>query len=138
MKGIIKNHPDPKIKENPTLEEVGINARVSKILESENIKTLSDLLTYSMYELKQIKSLSKNSIVSIALVLHKYGFAIEDNEIEQEIIKDKLTKKQAKKVNIEEVGFSQRVMLGLKRAGINTLGDLINYSAEEILNIKNI
>ena len=138
VKGIIKNHPDPKIKENPTLEEVGINARVSKILESENIKTLSDLLTYSMYELKQIKSLSKNSIVSIALVLHKYGFAIEDNEIEQEIIKDKLTKKQAKKVNIEEVGFSQRVMLGLKRAGINTLGDLINYSAEEILNIKNI
>ena len=138
VNGIIKNHPDYRIKNNPTLEEVGMDARVSKILESENIKNLAELLTYSMYELKQMKSLSKNSILSIVLTLHKYGFSIEDEEIEQDLWQTNITKKQAKKMRVEEVGFSPRTVLGLRRAGIETLGDITNYSTEDILKIKNI
>jgi DNA-directed RNA polymerase alpha subunit len=134
----IKNNSISIIKRNPSLLELGINEKVCEILRSENIVTLADVLTHSVDELKHVKGLSRSSIISILLMLHKYGFAIEDEEMKNEVMKIALSKKQAKKVNIEDVGFSPRTAQGLKRAGINTLGDLVNYSAEEIMEINNI
>ena len=134
----IKYHPDELIKNNPQLRALGINDRICKILENDNIKTLSDLLSYSIYDLRQMGTLSKHNITTIAQIVHRYGFVIEDENVDKEMVGKKISRAKAKKILIEEARFSTRTLLSLKRVGINTFADLIDYSAEEIMKIKNI
>ena len=59
-------------------------------------------------------------------------------EVISEEEKEKNEKEKILNKTIEELDFSVRSYNCLKKSGINTLRDLINYSPEEVIKIKNL
>lgn len=86
-------------------------------------------------ELKGLKGVTDDSVRQIREALSKMNLnLVEEKDVKPEDEKDILSKR------IESVNFFKGkydVMTGkLKRKGINTLGDLINKSADELLEVQ--
>jgi DNA-directed RNA polymerase subunit alpha len=66
--------------------------------------------------------------------------AIDDTYAEVEILVEKEEEKKDKvlEMSIEELELSVRASNGLKRANINTVGDLIEKTREEMSKIRNL
>ena len=64
----------------------------------------------------------------------------EDTEVVDEVWKgdEGEVKEQILNKTIEELDFSVRSFNCLKRAGINTVGDLINKSPDEMMRVRNL
>ena len=64
----------------------------------------------------------------------------EDSEVADEVWKgdENAAKEQILNKTIEELEFSVRSFNCLKRAGINTVGDLISKSPEEMMRVRNL
>ena len=77
--------------------------------------------------------------------LHRQNLALfidlaEDTDVTAEVWKDNDSKDKEAILNktIEELEFSVRSFNCLKRAGINTVGDLVNKSPEEMMRVRNL
>ena len=62
----------------------------------------------------------------------------ETNVVEMMVEKDEKGKEKILEMTIEELDLSVRSFNCLKRAGINTVDDLINKSEEEMMKVRNL
>ena len=62
----------------------------------------------------------------------------ETNVVEMMVEKDEKGKEKILEMTIEELDLSVRSFNCLKRAGINTVNDLIEKSAEEMMKVRNL
>ncbi|WP_461831877.1 DNA-directed RNA polymerase subunit alpha [Aquifex sp.] len=85
---------------------------------------------------------SPNDSLKEALEILKKHYELLENisekkpVVEQKVVSDELTEKLT--LSIEELDISQRALNSLKRIGINTIGDLVRMTEEELKNTKNI
>jgi len=121
--------------------------KVSYNVESSGLSQFSnyDKLTLEIFTNKSIlpdEALSKSANILIKYLKLFTKFSPVDIESTEEFIseeeKEKSEKEKILNKTIEELDFSVRSYNCLKKSGINTLRDLINYSPEEVIKIKNL
>jgi DNA-directed RNA polymerase subunit alpha len=121
--------------------------KVSYNVENASLTQFSnyDKLTLEIFSNKSIlpdEALSKSANVLIKYLKIFTKFSPEDIELASELVseeeKEKSEKEKILNKTIEELDFSVRSYNCLKKSSINTLKDLIKYSPEEIIKIKNL
>lgn len=121
--------------------------KVSYNVENASLTQFSnyDKLTLEIFSNKSIlpdEALSKSANILIKYLKIFTKFSPEDIELASELIseeeKEKSEKEKILNKTIEELDFSVRSYNCLKKSSINTLKDLIKYSPEEIIKIKNL
>ncbi|HDK27754.1 MAG TPA: DNA-directed RNA polymerase subunit alpha [Candidatus Atribacteria bacterium] len=121
--------------------------RVSYNVESSDLSQFSnhEKLILEIFTNKSIlpdEALSKSANILIKYLKIFTKFSPVDIESTEEFIpeegKEKSEKDKILNKTIEELDFSVRSYNCLKKSGINTLRDLINYSPEEVMKIKNL
>lgn len=121
--------------------------KVSYNVENASLTQFSDYdkLTLEIFSNKSIlpdEALSKSANILIKYLKIFTKFSPEDIELASELVseeeKEKSEKEKILNKTIEELDFSVRSYNCLKKSSINTLKDLIKYSPEEIIKIKNL
>jgi DNA-directed RNA polymerase subunit alpha len=121
--------------------------KVSYNVENASLTQFSnyDKLTLEIFSNKSIlpdEALSKSANILIRYLKIFTKFSPEDIELTSELVseeeKEKSEKEKILNKTIEELDFSVRSYNCLKKSSINTLKDLIKYSPEEIIKIKNL
>lgn len=121
--------------------------KVSYNVENASLTQFSnyDKLTLEIFSNKSIlpdEALSKSANILIKYLKIFTKFSPEDIELASELVseeeKEKSEKEKILNKTIEELDFSVRSYNCLKKSSINTLKDLIKYSPEEIIKIKNL
>jgi DNA-directed RNA polymerase subunit alpha len=121
--------------------------KVSYNVENASLTQFSnyDKLTLEIFSNKSIlpdEALSKSANILIKYLKIFTKFSPEDIELTSELVseeeKEKSEKENILNKTIEELDFSVRSYNCLKKSSINTLKDLIKYSPEEIIKIKNL
>jgi DNA-directed RNA polymerase subunit alpha len=121
--------------------------KVSYNVENASLTQFSnyDKLTLEIFSNKSIlpdEALSKSANILIKYLKIFTKFSPEDIELTSELVseeeKEKSEKEKILNKTIEELDFSVRSYNCLKKSSINTLKDLIKYSPEEIIKIKNL
>lgn len=121
--------------------------KVSYNVENASLTQFSnyDKLTLEIFSNKSIlpdEALSKSANILIKYLKIFTKFSPEDIELASELVseeeKEKSEKEKILNKTIEELDFSVRSYNCLKKSNINTLKDLIKYSPEEIIKIKNL
>lgn len=121
--------------------------KVSYDVENASLTQFSnyDKLTLEIFSNKSIlpdEALSKSANILIKYLKIFTKFSPEDIELTSELVseeeKEKSEKEKILNKTIEELDFSVRSYNCLKKSSISTLKDLIEYSPEEIIKIKNL
>jgi len=121
--------------------------KVSYNVDSASLSQFSnyDKLILEIFTNKSIlpdEALSKSANVLVKYLKILTKFSPEDVESMGELISEEEREKSEKEKilnkTIEELDFSVRSYNCLKKSGINTLRDIINYSPEEVIKIKNL
>jgi len=121
--------------------------KVSYNVESASLSQFSnyDKLILEVFTNKSIlpdEALSKSANILIKYLKVLTKFSPEDIESMGELISEEEREKSEKEKilnkTIEELDFSVRSYNCLKKSGINTLRDVIKYSPEEVIKIKNL
>ena len=128
---VMDSSHSPVTKVNYTIQ----NTRVGQITDYD--KLTLEVWTNGTVSAKTAVSLSAK-IMSEHLAL--FIDLAEDTDVTAEVWKDNDSKDKEAILNktIEELEFSVRSFNCLKRAGINTVGDLVNKSPEEMMRVRNL
>lgn len=110
------------------------NTRVGQITDYDRLTM--DVWTDGTISAKEALSLSAK-ILSDHLSLF-IGLSDEAAQAEMMVEKDEKTKDRILEMTIEELDLSVRSFNCLKRAGINTVDDLINKSPEDMMKVRNL
>lgn len=120
----------PVLKVNYTVE----NTRVGQITDY-------DKLTLEVWTDGTISAKEAVSLAAKLLCEHLNLFvelSEETNVVEMMVEKDESSKEKVLEMTIEELDLSVRSFNCLKRAGINTVNDLIEKSEEEMMKVRNL
>ncbi|GAB4113891.1 MAG: DNA-directed RNA polymerase subunit alpha [Candidatus Caldatribacteriota bacterium] len=121
--------------------------RVSYQVESTNLSQFInyDKLILEVFTNKSIlpdEALSKSANILVRYFKLFTRLSPEEIELEEELMAEKEQEKSEEdkilSKTIEEMDFSVRSYNCLKKSGINSLGDLLKYSPDEIMQIKNL
>ena len=120
----------PVLKVNYTVE----NTRVEQITDY-------DKLTLEVWTDGTISA--KEAVSLAAKILNRqlnHFVDLSDETFSTEILekKEDSSKEKALEMTIEELDLSVRAFNCLKRAGVNTVGDLVNKSPEEMMKVRNL
>ena len=128
---VMDSSHSPVTKVNYTIQ----NTRVGQITDYD--KLTLEVWTNGTVSAKTAVSLSAKIMSEhLALCID----LAEDTDVTAEVWKDNDSKDKEAILNktIEELEFSVRSFNCLKRAGINTVGDLVNKSPEEMMRVRNL
>jgi len=121
--------------------------KVSYNVENASLSQFSnfDKLTLEIFSNEGIlpdEALSKSANILIKYLKLFTKFSPEEDDLSEEFIseeeREKVEKEKILNKSIEELDFSVRSYNCLKKSNINTLKDLLAYSNEEIIKIKNL
>lgn len=129
--------------------EFELSVRVRNCLEKMNIRTLGDLTRVSEAQLLASKNFGETSLKELRAIMESKGLRI-GQALEEGAKYDprfRETPAQAPALSeqqqallkkpISELNFSVRPRKAMAKLGIQTVGDLINYTAEQLLEVKN-
>ena len=123
-----------------TIDAANFSVKTYNCLKKAGITTLGDLTNMRSKDLKNIRNLGQKSIDEIVSKLAEYGLSLNDEPISNLInsyeITDEQLDEQPEQIFIDAANFSVKTYNCLKRAGIETLGDLTNTTYEELIKIR--
>src|SRR5206468_2992024 len=122
-----------------------LSVRSRNCLKKMNIKTLGDLTRVSEQQLLSSKNFGETSLGEIKEMLASKGLRIgqsleEGAHYERRISPQQPLSDQEQAVlnkPVSDLNLSVRARKCMNRLGINTLGDLVQHSADELLESKN-
>ena len=120
----------PVLKVNPVVE----NTRVGQITDYDKLSL--EVLTDGTISAKEAVSLAARVLTEHLNLFVNLSQETIDAEIMVE--KDDKGKEKALEMTIEELDLSVRSFNCLKRAGINTVEDLVNKSEDEMMKVRNL
>ena len=120
----------PVLKVNPVVE----NTRVGQITDYDKLSLV--VLTDGTISAKEAVSLAARVLTEHLNLFVNLSQEAIDAEIMVE--KDDKGKEKALEMTIEELDLSVRSFNCLKRAGINTVEDLVNKSEDEMMKVRNL
>ena len=139
--------------------DVGFSYRTSKLLKDSGILNVGDLSNLTSEKLQEIPSLGNVEFEEIVRKLDGMGYSLDDYSEDEyssvdEFIQDKTcdftyeekyedimelkTDKKVLEVIIEQLDFSVRTYNCLKRAGINTVEDMLQCSESDMMKVRNM
>jgi len=130
------------------ISDFELSVRSRNCLRKMNIKNLNDLLRVTESELLAYKNFGETSLQEIKSILNQKGLRLgqmlEDrnndrplaNNSEQDVETEN-TVDETPEMSVEELELSVRARKCLTRLNINTIGELINRTEEELLGCKN-
>jgi len=128
-----------------------LSVRSRNCLAKMNIRTLGDLVRKSEQELLSYKNFGETSLSEIKELLEGKGLRlgqefeeplpmdIIEPAIEEDVEKEKVRQEDlpVTERSIDELGLSVRSHRCMERLGIETIGELIQHTAEDLLSSKN-
>ena len=118
------------------LEELELSIRSYNCLKRAGKCTLADLAKMTLDDFKHIRNLGRKSTEEVLAAMKRYGIEpikrTDENERDMESADSKW-----ENYLIDDLDLSVRAYNLLKRAGINTVGDII-YKAEDYVRIRNL
>ena len=123
-----------------TIEKLNFSTKTFNCLKKFGINTIEHLQRYTIADLMYIESLGKDGINEIIGKLASNGIILQrDNANRCICIESELGFKQKiLNMNIEYMDLSVRSYNVIKRAGINTVNDIVEMTYTELQQIKNI
>ncbi len=117
--------------------------KVNYTVENTRVGNMTDLdkLTLEVYTDKTISAKDAISLSAQVLTEHLALFVMLSEEMGNRSIiveKSETTQDKVLEMTIEELDFSVRSFNCLKRAGINTVADLVNTTEDEMMKVRNL
>ncbi len=132
---------------NTPLEDTNISVKAYMYLQKRGLKLIGDINLLSPEDnVNLLELLGKQAYIEFLKEIAQYGELNTDikhlEEMPEEEIAEKLRQREEKpkkalEQTIEELGFSIRTFNVLKRAGIETLGDISKLTEEQFSRIRN-
>jgi DNA-directed RNA polymerase subunit alpha len=126
-----------------------LSVRVRNCLEKMNIRTLGDLTRVSEAQLLASKNFGETSLKELRAIMESKGLrigqALEEGakydprfrEVPAQASALSEQQQALLRKPISELNFSVRPRKAMAKLGIQTVGDLINYTADQLLEVKN-
>lgn len=122
---------------NIPISDFELSVRSKNCLEKMNIRTLKDLTRITEADLLSFKNFGETSLNEIKAILSQKGLRLGqafESDDEAELFGDKSKEKSMDTIEtIAELGLSTRCRNVLWKAGIETVGDIIEKSEAELL-----
>lgn len=109
------------------IEELLLSARAYNALIRDGIKTIEQLINYTDQDLLKIRNLGAKSLEEVITRLQGYGFSLKKVEV----------KSIEKESSIAKLEFTFQISEVLRANEIETVGQLIGYTEQELLKILN-
>lgn len=132
------------------ITEFELSVRARNCLEKMNIKTLGDLTRVTEAQLLACKNFGETSLKELRAIMESKGLrigqALEEGAKYDPRFRDlppppttNLSEQEQAllKKPVSELSFSVRPRKAMAKLGIQTVGDLINYTADQLLEVKN-
>lgn len=110
-----------------TIEELNFSVRTFNCLKRVGLDTVEDLTQLTADELYRVRNLGKKSSEEVIQRLRSLGLSLRDPEKEELYAR-----------TIESLGLPFRITVNLKRAGIDTIGDLAGKTVDQIAGLYNL
>lgn len=129
--------------ENISVRDIyGLTPKTYDLLEETGITSLEELTSKNIKQLAEIKNLRSDSLKRLIVKLQEMGYEVDEKgdfvyTLSQEESNNK-TLSKAEHINLSSMGFSDRIYMNLKSAGISSIQDLAQMSESDIRKINNI
>jgi DNA-directed RNA polymerase alpha subunit len=122
-----------------SLEGLGLSTYTKSTLLKAKIKTVEKLLQNTEDDLLKIEKLGDRSLKEIIKKLSLWGLKLSGS-VSEVMISEKETRHQERneQVTLLDLGLSERPKNCLQSAGIRTLEQLLEYSEDDLLKVKNL
>lgn len=132
-----------------TIDELDFSVRTFNCLKRGNINTVADLIQKSPSDLMKVRNMGKKSLDEIIKRLDSMGLSLAEDPEEEEDddvpiacggfgVLGEDDDEEKLRMSIEDLDLSVRSFNCLKRDNIETVGDLINRSTEDLMKIRNM
>lgn len=128
-----------------TIEEMDLSVRSYNCLKRAGIETVGDLISKTMDDMMKVRNLGRKSLEEVEHKLAMMGLSFQespedDTPIMGEVIEGGLGVMETdySDMTIEELDLSVRSYNCLKRANINTVGELLQKTEEDLFKVRNL
>lgn len=119
------------------IEELRLPIRVYNVIKRNSVNSVGDLLKFTPKELSKIRNLGINSKDEIVSSLKALLKVVWSDSLWQYLPQEYSEEEPTDNIPIEELQLSVRAYNCLKRAQVNSVADLLDFSLEDLLEIKN-
>lgn len=130
---IIEDGEDYSNPRDIPLDELEFTVRTYNCLKRARIFSLGEICEKTMEDMTHVRNLGRKSLEEILRKLEEYDLSLKDSGEEEVVANTNSEFKEILGKNIDEMELSTRSYNCLKRAGINTLGDLCSKSFEDMI-----
>lgn len=116
------------------LEYLGFSNKILEILKSYQIVTLQDLISRKSEQIAVIPGIDVDMYIVINERIYEIGYNFSD----QQIIPDHIALDMTLEDFANQTGLTVRSYNCLKRAGIEKLSELCNYTYDDLIKIRNM
>ena len=125
------------------IEEMDLSVKSYNILKRSGIETLGNLKNISLERLAKLRNIGRKSYEEIIAKIEEYGISLKtEEELKLSNCLSEQSEDERETVNlsvaIEDLDFGVRSYNALKRAGIDTLGDLSQITLEKLARVRNL
>ena len=123
------------------VEELDFSSRTQNALMRAGINTVEEIISYTEDEIIKVRNIGETGFAEIWKKLHGLGLSLREREIYTMgmlIERPEVKGEKVLEMTIEELDFSVRTYTCLKRAGINTVDDLLQRTESDMIKIRNL
>lgn len=120
------------------LNKLNFSIRTYNSLKRAGIASLGAICEKTMDDMKQVRNLGRKNLEEVLSKLKEYGLSLNDSEKEEVTVNTNDVSEEMMGKNINEMELGIRSYNCLKRAGINTIGELCSKSLEDMMKVRNL
>ena len=123
------------------VEELDFSSRTLNALKRANINTVEEIISFTEDEIIKIRNIGETGFTELLKKLRGLGLSFRESEVYTMgmfIERPEVKGEKVLEFTIEEMEFSVRTYTCLKRAGINTVEDLINRTESDMIKVRNL
>ncbi len=123
------------------VEELDFSYRTENALRRAGIETVEEIISHTEDEIIKVRNIGETGFAEIWKKLHGLGLSFREHEIYTMgmlVERPEVKGEKVLEMTIEELDFSVRTYTCLKRAGINTVDDLLQRTESDMIKIRNL
>ena len=123
------------------VEELDFSSRTENALRRAGINTVEEIISFTEDEIIKVRNIGETGFAEIWKKLHGLGLSFREREIYTMgmlVERPEVKGEKVLEMTLEELDFSVRTYTCLKRAGINTVDDLLQRTESDMIKIRNL
>lgn len=129
---------------NLSIMDFELSARSRNCLERLGIKTLGDLTRISEPELLASRNFGETSLKEVRTILESKGLTVGQNVVDKKVVNNVVRREDLPDEKrsmfdspVADLNLSVRSRKCISRLGLNSIGELLNKTPDELLSIRN-